>query len=108
MGTLVPKEGEHTLLVIPPWSLAQVATVHRWLPRVISLGHVPCATWSTGHSLTLETTSMGVQGTTWQGQDSKSSGCVGGWKTDPDWEGVSTLTETGALPGSCTCPGYTN
>ena len=51
---------------------------------------------------------MGVQGTTWQGQDSKSSGCVGGWKTDPDWEGVSTLTETGALPGSCTCPGYTN
>ena len=27
---------------------------------------------------------MGMQGTTWQGQDSKSSGCASGWKTDLD------------------------
>ena len=67
VGTLVPKEGGHTLsfitlLAIPPWSKKPPFLVGS--PKVIILGHIPCNTWSTRHSLTLETTGMGVEGTT--------------------------------------------
>ena len=46
VGSLVPKEGRHTLphntlLVIPP----------RWLPKVITSGQSPYNTWSTRHTL---------------------------------------------------------
>ena len=51
VGTLVCKEGEHTLLVIPPWSLEYLATVHRWLRKVITSGQVPWHTWSTRQTL---------------------------------------------------------
>ena len=67
VGTLVLKEGEHTLLhstllVCPPSNGQPLFIVGS--PKVIALGHVPCDAWSTRHSLTLGITSMGVQGTT--------------------------------------------
>ena len=51
VGTLVPKEGRHTLphitlLVIPP--LEYQAPVLGWFP---TLGQFPCNTWSTRHTL---------------------------------------------------------
>ena len=54
VGTLVPKEGGHTLLhntllVIPPWSRKPPFFV--WLPKVITSGEFPCNTWSTRHTL---------------------------------------------------------
>ena len=60
-GTLVPKEGGHTLslitlLAIPPWSRKPAFLVGS---LVITLGHIPCNKWSTRHSLTLEPTGTG-------------------------------------------------
>ena len=65
-GTLVPKEGDHTLpfITLLASPLVYEATASRWLLKVITLGHISCNTWSTRHSLTLVTTGMAVQGTT--------------------------------------------
>ena len=66
-GTLVPKEGGHTLslitlLAVPPSSRKPLFLVGS--PKVITLGHKPCNTWSTRHPLTLVSTGMGLHGTT--------------------------------------------
>ena len=52
LGTLVPKEGGHTLsvitlLAIRPWYRMPPLLVRS--PRVIRLGHLPGSTWSTRH-----------------------------------------------------------
>ena len=53
VGTMVPKEGGHTLLhntllVIPPWSRKPPFFVGS--PRSFP-GQCPCTTWSTRHTL---------------------------------------------------------
>ena len=67
VGTLVPKEGRHTLpfitlLAFVPWS--RNPPLLDASPKVVALGHVPCSRWSTRHSLILETTSRGVKSKT--------------------------------------------
>ena len=52
VGTLVSKEGGHTLshitlFVFPPWSRKPALIVGP--PKVIIVGHIPCNTWSTRH-----------------------------------------------------------
>ena len=104
VGTLVPKEGGHTLslntlLAIPPWSRKPPLIVGSL--KVITSGHIPCNTWSTRHSLTLVTTGMGVQGTTKAGaglQKQRMWTCLE--NRTRKRAGVSTFTETGALPES--------
>ena len=67
VGMHIPKEGGHimfliTLLANPPWSRKPLFLVCS--PKVTTLGHIACIRWSTRQSLTLETTCMGLQGTT--------------------------------------------
>ena len=54
VGTLVAKGGGHTLLhstllVVPPWTRKTPLFVGS--PKVITLGHIPCTTWSTRHRI---------------------------------------------------------
>ena len=52
VGTLVPKEGEHTLLHNTLLVFYPGVESHRsrWLPKVVTLGQFPCNTWSTRHT----------------------------------------------------------
>ena len=102
VATLVPKEGGHTLslitlLAIPPWFEKPALLVGS--PKMITLGHIPCNTWSTRHSVTLLTTSMGVQGTIKAAAELRKHGmwtCLK--KRTGKRVGLSTFTETGVLP----------
>ena len=65
VNTLVPKGGGHTLcfitlVAIPLWS--RKPPLLAGSPKVITLGHIPCNTWSTKHPLMLVATAMGLQG----------------------------------------------
>ena len=104
MGMLVSKRSGHTLslitlLAIPPWSRKPLFLVGS--PRVITLGQILCNTWSTRPSLALETTRMGVQGTTKARagpQKQRMCRCLD--NRSRSREGVSTFTEARALPES--------
>ena len=88
IGTLVPKEGGHTLslitlLAIPPWSRKPPFLVGS--AKIIALGHIPCNSWSSRHSLTVETTDNRLQGTTKAGARlQKQLMCNGLEKAGPD------------------------
>ena len=87
VGMFVPKGGGHTLpciTLLPFPLLCRKPPLRAGSPKVIALGHVPCNTWSKRHSLTLQNTGMGVQGTTEEGAGLHKQQMRRCLRTDPD------------------------